>query len=151
MWRELLVNLLIQRTHMKLAKSMRQNALQSCINVEKNERTFREVISKNKTMKKWITNVLFAKIINMKNSKKDLNKKKIEKFELMKNLSFIIFTCESLFTFSKKIHYQISQQTNDINVFSIFSHLITRMLHTNEICDITFFTLLRNKLTINWS
>ncbi len=67
----------------------------------------------------------------------------MKNFELMKNLNLIIFTYESLFTFSKEIHYQIQQQINDINVFSTFHHLTTRTLHADEISDITFFTLFR--------
>ncbi len=73
----------------------------------------------------------------------------MKNFESVKNLSLIIFTCESLFTFFRKIHYQISQQTNDINVFSIFHHLTTRTLFTNEISDITFFTLFRQQSNDN--
>ncbi len=67
----------------------------------------------------------------------------------MRNLSFIIFTCESLFTFFKKIHYQISQQINVINVFSTFHHLTKRTLHADEISDITFFTLFRQQFNDN--
>ncbi len=65
------------------------------------------------------------------------------------NLNFIIFTCESLFTFFKEIHDQISQQINDINVFSTFHHLATRTLHAEKINDITFFTLLRQQFNDN--
>jgi hypothetical protein len=72
-----------------------------------------------------------------------MNRKRVVCESITKNLCHIIFTCESLFTFFKKIHYQISQQINDINVFSTFHHLITRTLHADEINDITFFTLLR--------
>jgi hypothetical protein len=54
-----------------------------------------------------------------------------------------------LFTFSKKIHYQISQQTNDNNVLNSFHQLAKRTLFANEINEITFFTLFRQQSNDN--
>ncbi len=82
------------------------------------------------TIEKWLANALLAKSV-------------------MRNLSLIIFTCESLFTFFRKIHYQISQQTSDISVFNTFHHLVSRTLHADEISDITFFTILRQQTSVN--
>ncbi len=130
MWRELLINLFVQRTHIRFVKSICESALRFCTSVKKDERTLREVMINRSTIEKWLANALLAKSI-------------------MRNLCLIISTCESLFTFFRRIHYQISQQINDINVFSTFHHLITRTLHANETNDITFFTLLRQQINVN--
>ncbi len=58
---------------------MCESALRSCIDVEKSKRTFREVILTDATVKKRIADDSLAKTVDMKNSKKDLNKKRIEK------------------------------------------------------------------------
>jgi hypothetical protein len=130
MWRGLLVRRFVQRTHIRFVKSICEDALRSCTSVKENERTLREVMINRSTVEKWLADALLAKSI-------------------VRNWCLIISTCESLFTFSRRIHYQISQQTNDISVLSTFHHLVTRTLHAVETNDITFFTLLRQQSSDN--
>ncbi len=65
---------------------------------------------------------------------------------------------ESLFTFSRsnlllhsldQIYYRISQQTHVINVLSTFQYLTTRIFFVSEANDTTFFTLLRQQISVN--
>jgi arylamine N-acetyltransferase len=100
--RRLMINRLMHRTHIKFDNSICENALRSCIDVENDERTLRNVmikISKYETQT-YRRKITCAKQMIQQQWKNYSQDKKIEKRWMRRKISsLIIFTCESLFTF----------------------------------------------------
>ncbi len=125
--RKLMINRLMHRTHIKFDDSICENALRSCIDVENDERTLRNVMIKiSIKMRKFIANEYLAW-----SRWCDNNEEIIRKIKKLKNDEWERKSHHSLYLrvnhclhFLNRIHYKISQQTNVIILQCAFDYLM---------------------------
>jgi hypothetical protein len=124
--RELMINRLMHRTHIKFDNSICENALRSCIDVENDERTLRNVMIRiSIKRRKFIAREYLARSRRVNSNEKVIRKiKKLKNDERKKRSHHLLYLRVNHCLHSlNRIHYRISQQTNAISLQRAFDYL----------------------------
>ncbi len=151
-----MINRLMHRTHIKFDNSICENTLRSCIDVENDERTLRDVMIKISIKKrKLITREYFARSRRVNNNEEITCKiKKLKNDERKKRFHHLLYLrVNHCLHFLDRIHYRISQQINVINLQRVLDYLAKSTLflfnsHFSEITstiNVKFFTNILHK------
>jgi hypothetical protein len=124
--RKLMINRLMHRTHIKFDDSICENALRSCIDVENDERTLRNVMIKiSIKMRKLIANEYFTRsrwCDSNEEITRKIKKSKNDEWKRRFHHSLYLRVNHCLHSLNR-IHYKISQQINVIILQRVLDYL----------------------------
>jgi hypothetical protein len=121
-----MINRLMHRTHIKFDSSICEDALRSCIDVENDERTLRDVMIKiSIKRRKFIAREYLARSRRVNNNEEVIRKiKKLKNDERKKRSHHLLYLRVNHCLHSlNRIHYRISQQTNAISLQRALDYL----------------------------
>jgi hypothetical protein len=124
--RRLMINRLMHRTHIKFDISICENALRSCIDVESDKRTLRNVMIKiSIKRRKFVAREYLARSRRVNSNEEVIRKiKRLKSDERKKRSHHLLYLRVNHCLHSlNRIHYRISQQTNVINLQRAFDYL----------------------------
>jgi hypothetical protein len=124
--RKLMISRLMHRTHIKFDNSICKDALRSCIDVENDEQTLRDVMIKISIKKrKFIAREYLARSRQVNNNEEVIRKiKKLKSDKRKKRSHHLLYLRVNHCLHSlNRIHYRISQQISVINLQRAFDYL----------------------------